>query len=346
MKIFYIVLLGMIEFSYTDVISSVGYITPTGGIMKATQSFEVGILIEVLEQIESISSFKAYLLFDFNNLFGSTKTIQVTSLVTEVTNDTKTYSGYLFAQDDSDPEGTSVMVYNRDFPLVKGYKLLIRFLGLLPPNSPDVKNMAIYLLLDSKSKAFIQQRILLPFHPCSFVAANTEKTSVTTRFISSLGYQKNGFIYFIYPKCMNIPEVTPNTYCNSLSWLKIEKGIPNTALCYSKDNLLIITNLNKDQEISKDVMRFKIDLNQAHSCIALNYTSVEIADSFKLKSIESASLSGIENTPFNEANMNGCQTLQFQIVKGDSNDESSGFECYSTKAAFIICTLLIIFSIW
>ena len=103
-------------------------------------------------------------------------------------------------------------------------------------------------------------RVVIPFHPTSFIASDYNKTITYTRFVSSLGFQstsnfylKIGYLSFQYPMCLDIPEAE-ETACTSLSWFVNERGISNNYYCSMKSNKLIMKNINISPDYSKDAI--------------------------------------------------------------------------------------------
>ena len=188
MRFFFLALLSLIPFSYTNTIASTGYITPTGGINMEDQEYQYHMNVKILEDIEGSNKFALYFYFNYNNLVGTTNNTTLTSSVLIITGIRIIYQNSIVAQDSESEDETSWMYFERYLYFKKGYELEITFTGLKLLNSCDAQKLYVYLLFVFDGIIVIQKRVLLPFYPYSFITSNNEKTQITTRFTSLFGY--------------------------------------------------------------------------------------------------------------------------------------------------------------
>ena len=314
-QILTLMLVEFIKFCYADLVSVIGVLTPvTGGIDLSDQSYGISFEINILETYELEPEFYTFIFFPYNDMFGFTDERTITSKVIETRSASYPYSDVIKATDYTDSTLSSVAYYGHPFYFIQDYKLYIEFNGFKIPTPCDSKKMEIYIGFANNEEVFLQVRVLLPFHPHSFVSDYSEN-NITTRFTSSFGFQKNAFITFQYPDCMFMPESTFFVQCTSLPWLKVEKGIESTYMCELENNTLTISNLNKDYWSSKYPIKFNITLADKHKCKKTDYTYVNVKNQIKNIELERAILFGISKTPLNEINVTNneefCRELEF-----------------------------------
>jgi len=265
-----IVLLSCIVYVHSNIALITGHIQPSGIINARKGTFSVFIEIEVLENYPMDPEFIVAMFFSESGFIGSTAW---KSLSSSVTVNGRKYPNRIYGYDT--PSG-SIAGYMTLQPFTKGRAISIEINNLRYVNINPTENEIFVVLATSEQDPIVQKRVLLPFHSNSYVAFDPYINQLTTRFISSFGFQKSAYLVFKYPTCVHIPA---DLVCSSITWLLPSRWRSLDFTCSFEDNAVIIRDVNAHlSEAKAMVIKFTLDLEGNHTCKGSDYVNVFIKE--------------------------------------------------------------------
>eukprot|EP00826_Nyctotherus_ovalis_P063487 TRINITY_DN9312_c0_g2_i3.p1 TRINITY_DN9312_c0_g2~~TRINITY_DN9312_c0_g2_i3.p1 ORF type:complete len:518 (-),score=116.40 TRINITY_DN9312_c0_g2_i3:26-1579(-) len=281
-----------------------GSLTPTGGIGMMEKKYNMYYEVEILDDYTLVDEFTLQLYFSHGGYFTDTWTALDSTVVirSPELSSPSTNSNSVLGIDSG---GTSFFTYGHALRFAKGMKIEMTINNINFLQNGEEKDTVITAGLIRKGESDIPfilvQRLMLPFHPYSFMASTTDNTELTTRFTSSLGYHSSAYITFAYPSCVNFPIASVSSACESISWMTLESGLGSQAQCELSENVLKVSNINREYPATKtQTIRFLIRLNAAHSCTGNDHTEVKVKEKIGDSVLENAVLFGFNEIPISE----------------------------------------------
>lgn len=273
-----------------------GSLSPTGGIGLKDKYYNIQMQIELvdIDPIETLFIPRIYL--NMANLFNSEEFEEINGKMELAGTDSEVRTEGIFGVN-SGSYSVIVPAYKTQFKA--GLKVILTAFNVKYKENYKAKSMTSFVDLYFDTESFIERRVLIPFHPFSFVAA--DQGAVTTRFTSSHGFLTTSYITFEYPQCMTLPSLSTFTNCHSITWLKPENGITTTAQCMVEGQTLIVRSLGWSYPASKSqTIRFTIDPETYNGCDKTSYVEVSVLQTQDNKESEHAVLFGLDQEPLNE----------------------------------------------
>jgi len=251
------------------------------------------ITVLITEDFQSIEpSFKTIFMFSEGGLFTNMFPKYIPASVRLNGNEIST-NVIAFESDDG-----STINYNKNVAFAKNNELKIQIDNLIIPVK-NYKNLRVMVaLMKTTDDIILVKRLYIPFHWDSGVWSNTNKTVVTTRFISASGYQPISYLEFEYPKCVGIPDILEERSCISIPWFIPIRGIAEHFICRAQNNSIFIKNMNNGYpDTNSTAIEFGIGLQKPHNCQDNEIITGNVREGFKNKEIEKAVMMGINKGP-------------------------------------------------
>lgn len=315
---------------YCDLVIATGHIKPTGGIGLKNKRFNLEVEIEILEDYDL--TFVIQLELNFPGLIGSTKVINLNGSMKLSGTQTPTNTDGIIGADSGN---YSLVLFDYSLIFKKGLSISLVVNDLVYKETGSAKDVHCFIVFKSDNGEILARRVLIPFHPFSFVSTKTSTKAVTTRFTSSHGFQTSAVVVFEFPACVSLPSSPATTLCSSLSWLGVESAINPSTICSVTGRKLTMAELNMAYPKSRtQTIRFTINPTTTHTCTANDHVNVAVFARLNGRETEQAILFGFDKEPLDE------KTVAQEEAAYDEQDNLSF--CIGLKAT-VLWILLALF---
>jgi len=308
-----------------------GSITPTGGLGLKDRTYTIHIEIQVTENDPFESRFAPRVFIDMPRLFqdNTLRDISGEARYTRTSGSPSTI-GLLGAN----VQQYSAVITRNYLTLERGVTVKFTINNIRYIETGKNKNMRAFVDFYNNEKSFIDRRVLIPFHPFSFIGYNSFSRAVITRFTSSLGYQTTAVIEFEYPRCIELESANTFDLCSNLIWLKFESTMSLSTQCRVTGQKLIMRDLRRNYQRSiSETIRFAFIPRKYNGCHNNDQLKVTVFEREDARELENAVLFGF-----------GKQIPEEAEIAAKEADYDAGDGSYSLNLGVtlsLLCTLVL-----
>lgn len=286
--VFTIIGLILVGKAFGDIVEVDAMVWPTAASNTGLRTFSFATNIHILEDYTAFCpKFYTLLVFSANGFIGN---YDMQKLETKIKYNDTLIDGYALGYDEVDG---STITLNKAIDFTPG-KLNIQVSNLHIVETNYKQFYLAVLLLNSASDVILMKRVKVPFYFESGIWSDTNKSTVSLRFVSSIGYQSSAYMEFKIPSCVQLNDTGEFMTCDSIENFSLSTGFPSQPICKIENNKIIVHHINGTYPITNNTaITIDIALPSSHHCGNDDYAYSVVKESLKGNLLERVVYAGI-----------------------------------------------------